>query len=217
MRKSITVFFLLLIATKEFVVAFVKPWGGSHHSLVNMRLLDAVQHEPVRTPKTDIPENFGPSSLRDQTLFTCQRPGNDLEEDPIPASAVAESVAFLKSKGIQHVLVLLDDNELEVYEEPGLLELYKQGGLVPHLTPMGVSGAHANIMQILEDIDAKQEKAVTHCTGGTGRAGRVAAAWLASRYDLSPEEATKETIDAALESGVQRLGDVSKLAEWMEK
>jgi hypothetical protein len=177
--------------------------------------------EPVRTPKTDIPHNFGPCSTnRDQILFTCQCPGTNPKEKRkgvVPKEEVDEWLVFMKSQGITDVLVLMDENELEIYEDPGLLELYKAGGIEPHLTPMGPEGAYDQIMGIIKDIEARNGKAVTHCTGGTGRAGRVAAAWLATRYELTPVEATQEAVDTAIDSGVQRLGHAEKLAGWMSK
>ena len=176
--------------------------------------------EPIFTPKTDIPFNFGPTAPRDTTLYTAERPGNSILSDTVTSvtnEQVQEWIGFMKEQGIGHVLVLLDDNELEVYEEPGLLQLYQDGGLTPHQTPLGEDGAYGKITDILKDIDEKGEKAVTHCTGGTGRAGRVAAGWLtSSKYGLSAEEATKEAVESAIDSGVHRLGNVEKLQKWME-
>lgn len=177
--------------------------------------------EPVKTPKTDIPHNFGPCTIkRDDILFTCQRPGTDPKEKGkgvVPKEDVNKWLTFMKGNGITDVLVLLDENELEVYPDPGLLELYKAGGINPHLTPLSPDGAYNQIMDILREVEQRNGKAVTHCTGGTGRAGRVAAAWLATRYELTPSEATQETVDAAIDSGVQRLGHAEKLAGWMNK
>mmetsp|Transcript_25358 Transcript_25358/g.58980 ORF Transcript_25358/g.58980 Transcript_25358/m.58980 type:complete len:237 (-) Transcript_25358:1212-1922(-) len=175
--------------------------------------------EPIFTPKTDIPLNFGPASDRDAVLFTSERPGisdePDSDSNPVSKEKVGEWIQFMKEKGIGHVMVLVDDNELEVFEDPGLLELYKEGGLNPHHTPMGEEGVYERIMSILKGIEAKNEKAVAHCTHGQGRSGRVAAAWIATRHNLSPEEATKVAVDTAIEKGVTRLGDVEKLEKWM--
>jgi len=172
--------------------------------------------EKVFTPKTDIPFNFGPSASRDNILFSAERPANGVvESGDASVENIQEWISFMKDKGIGHVLVLLDENELAGYPSPGLFELYREGGLVPHATPLGEEGAFQKIIGILNDIEGKGETAVTHCTGGTGRAGRVIAAWLASRYSLTPEEATQEAVDSATDSGVHRLGDVGKLKSWM--
>ena len=46
---------------------------------------------------------------------------------------------------------------------------------------------------------------------------RAAAAWLAERYGLSPEDATKEAMQTAEECSIVRLGDPCKLAAWLGK
>lgn len=206
---------ILLLTTLSMTTAFVPP--GAYASRLSTNLFDADVMEPVRTPKTEIPHNFGPISQRDQVLYTAERPGNpSTKGEPVGKEKVEDWIAFMKGKGIKHVLALLDENELEIYAEGGgLMELYEAGGMVPHLTPMRPDGAYTEIMDILNDVEKENEKAVCHCTGGIGRAGRVAAAWLSTRHSLSPEEATKEVIDQAIESGVQRLGHVEKLSGWM--
>lgn len=209
--------FLVLAQASQLASAFTFHGQPvfTHRSLKTASSLFMM--EPIFTPKTDTPFNFGPSAARDEILYTAERPGNPIISDDTKASAetVNEWIDFIKEKGIKHVLVLLDDNEFDTYEDPGLLELYKAGGLEYHHTPLGAEGAYENTVKILKQVEADGEKAVTHCTGGTGRAGRVAAAWLANRYELSPEEATKEAVDAAIEGGVHRLGNVEKLSKWM--
>lgn len=174
--------------------------------------------EPTRrlTPKTDIPHNFGPISTTrsDQILFTAERPGHTLN-GAVSKEVVDEWVAFMTTNGIQHVLVLLDTNEMNIYPDPGLLKMYQAGGMVPHFVPMSTNGAYSQIIGIIQNIEQKNETVVTHCTGGVGRAGRVAAAWLSTRYNLTTQEATQETVEAALQAGIQRLGDVAKLDAWM--
>ena len=44
----------------------------------------------------------------------------------------------------------------------------------------------------------------------------AAAGWLAVRYGLSHEEATKEAMDVAEKYDIVRLGDSSKLAAWLQ-
>lgn len=167
-----------------------------------------------RDPKTL--HNFGTASSRDTTLFTCERPGGDPESGSIPASAVKDWADFMRQQGIDQVLVLLDDNELECYEEPGLLELYEKYGFTVHRNPMGDVGASTRAMQTIDKCQKKGKRVVAHCTHGQGRAGRVAAAWLTHKYALSPEEATKEALATASKSGVTRLGSPTKLNAWLE-
>jgi hypothetical protein len=160
--------------------------------------------------------NFGPASSRDTTLFTCERPGGDPESGSIPASAIEDWADFMREKGIDQVLVLLDDNELECYEDPGLLELYQNFGFTVHRNPMGEAGASTRAMDTISACLTNGKKIVAHCTHGQGRAGRVAAAWLTHKYDLSLEEATEEALATASRLGVTRLGSPTKLKTWLE-
>jgi hypothetical protein len=134
---------------------------------------------------------------------------------------------------ITEVLVLLDDNELECYEEPGLVALYEQYGFTVHRVPMGDPDAPARVLALLSschedhpdhDDDNKNAthhrsriRIVAHCTHGQGRAGRVAAAWLTHQYGLSPEDATAEVLNTALQMGITRMGSPSKLKAWLRK
>lgn len=172
--------------------------------------------EPVKTPASDIPYNFGPAALFDKTLFTAERPGNCCSEDAsVSSSLVHEWIAFMKDQGIGHVLVLLDDNEFSIYQDPGLLELYQAGGLSYCQARMGDIGSYNRVMEYLQNVEKRGEMAVSHCTGGIGRAGRVASAWLVHRYNLDVEVATKDVIHAAIESKICRLGHSKKLSKWI--
>jgi len=174
-----------------------------------------------RTEQNDnVPHNFAPASARDAIVFTAEQPGGtDDTKTPRPISneIVNDWIAFIKEQqGIDHVLVLLSDDELEIYAEPGLLALYEMGGLTVHRVSMGAEGASKTAMGIINLVESKDEKIVTHCTGGVGRAGRVAAGWIATKYGLSPTDATEEAMEQAREAGTARLGDEGKLAKWLE-
>ena len=160
--------------------------------------------------------NFGPVSNSDQILFTAERPGNPVSKNMVPSEIVTEWISFMKDKGITHVLVLLDSNELEVYPDPGLIDMYQACGMVPHVVPMTSDGSYTRIMEILKTVEEANQRAVAHCTGGVGRAGRVAAAWLTTRYNLSVHDATQEVMEMASTCGMKRLGDAQKLEIWME-
>eukprot|EP00521_Asterionellopsis_glacialis_P001112 CAMPEP_0195247220 /NCGR_PEP_ID=MMETSP0706-20130129/843_1 /TAXON_ID=33640 /ORGANISM="Asterionellopsis glacialis, Strain CCMP134" /LENGTH=198 /DNA_ID=CAMNT_0040298695 /DNA_START=21 /DNA_END=614 /DNA_ORIENTATION=- len=173
-----------------------------------------------RSPNT--PHNFGPASSKDETLFTCERPGGDpavhsnhnLQDVKIPTSSVEMWIGFMKSRGIKHIVILLDDNELECYESPGLLEFYTRAGFYIHRTRMAEAGAAKSFFDIISQVESKGEKAVAHCTHGMGRSGRVAAGWLVMKFGISPEEATRIAIGTARNHGMERMGNVSALEKW---
>jgi protein-tyrosine phosphatase len=70
-------------------------------------------------------------------------------------------------------------------------------------------------MELLKELDNKGEKVVSHCTGGKGRCGQLACAWLCKKWNLSPLEASQAFIDQAVENGLYRLGDGQKLKDSM--
>lgn len=180
--------------------------------------------DSIVTPRhPDTLHNFGPASYRDEILFTCERPGGDPPSPDalIPASTVKEWANFMKSKGITDVLILLEDEELNNYESPGLLELYKQEGLRAHREPMGKPGVSTRIKEVIRKVSetktqqGEMGRVVAHCTHGMGRSGRVAAGWLVMQYGLSPVQATAEAIAAAQDHGVERMGAPAQLETWL--
>lgn len=155
----------------------------------------------VTVQKSGVLHNLGPASARDETVFTCSRPGNSEYKDgaTLESSRVVQEWAeFMKSKSITHVFVLLSDKELGHYASPpGLLDAYEQNGIIVHRTPVTEPGSFKDIMSQLDEIHAKGGKATAHCTKGAGRAGRVAAGWLIHKYGLGVDEAFEEALDAA--------------------
>lgn len=173
--------------------------------------------EPIWTPgDAKTINNFGPASAYDEVLYTTARPGNPSTKDgKVTTEEVNEWIDFIRSKGVSVILALLDEKEFDIYPEPGLLKMYESAGLTCYVTPLGEADAWSNIMKLISEAEKDGKKVVTHCTGGIGRCGRVAASWLVYRHDLSPKDATLAAVDQALKSGVKRLGDTKKLAEWI--
>jgi protein tyrosine phosphatase (PTP) superfamily phosphohydrolase (DUF442 family) len=144
---------------------------------------------------------------------TAERPGHP-GKNGVLTKIVEDWILFIKSKGIHNVLIIMDDNEFGVYEVD-LKEFYEKAGLTVYHIPFSSSDSYQQIMALIRELDAKGEKVVSHCTGGKGRCGRVACAWLCKKWNLSPLEASQEFIDQAVENGLYRLGDVQKLKDWM--
>jgi hypothetical protein len=108
----------------------------------------------------------------------------------------------------------IQHDEFGVYEVD-LKEFYENNGLTVYHIPFSSCDSYDKIMALIKDLDAQGEKVVSHCTGGKGRCGRVACAWLCKKWSLSPLEASQEFIDQAVENGLYRLGDVQKLKTWI--
>lgn len=167
----------------------------------------------LRTPPL---YNFGPASTRDCVLFSAERPGNPpAKADKIPDHQVIEWIDFMKEQNIHTVIALLDENELLNYEPTGLLTLYQQYGLQCHVQSMNDPRAAQTLFHLLDQAEAAQQRVVTHCTGGIGRCGRVAGAWLMHRYQLTPAQASHETLQCADDCNMIRACDPEQLQQWL--
>lgn len=175
-----------------------------------------VEDEPVITTRDiNAPHNFGPVSSREQCFFTAERPGHP-GTDGVPTKVVEEWIEFIQSKGIRNVLIIMENEEFGVYEVD-LKSFYEKAGLTVYHIPFSSSDSYQKTMALIEELDSKGEKLVSHCTGGKGRCGRVACAWLCKKWNLSPLQASQEFIDEAVEHGLYRLGDVQKLKDWISE
>ena len=176
--------------------------------------LIVTESEPVITPRDpNARHNFGPVSCREKTLYTAERPGHP-GKDGVPTEIVNDWIEFILAKGIRNVLIIMEDDEFGVYEVD-LKQFYEEKGLKVYHVPFSSQGSYDKIMGLIQELDEKGEKVVSHCTGGKGRCGRVACAWLCKKWHMSPIEASQEFIDQAVENGLYRLGDVQKLKAWI--
>lgn len=183
-------------------------------------MVQSLSSSVVETPRTDLPYNCGLASTRDAVLWTCQRPGQGTqgEDGKLDAECAIQQMRWMKEeKNIQHALVLLDANEMDQYPDPGLVELYKGCGITAHCQPMGEAGAAQKILDLIKKVESDGESIAAHCTGGKGRAGRVAAWWIATRYGLSADEATSEVLEVAKKDGINRRGSNEMLEDWLAK
>jgi hypothetical protein len=174
---------------------------------------------PYDTAKTKF--NYGPASYRDDIVVTCERPGGDpiggTKKIPLVTALEAWRPYVQDEKSVRHVLILLDDNELEQYDGGDLVDAYERVGLTVHWEPLSKPASFQRIMSILDECYTKKERVAAHCTKGQGRSGRVAAGWLVHRYSLTPETATLEVLATATTHGVSRLGSVVELVKWMNR
>ena len=151
--------------------------------------------EFFKTPgSSETPHNFGRASPLDSVMHTAERPGNPPEKTGrVSPAEVKEWIDYVRGQGVTNVIALLDEKELDIYEEPGLQKLMEENGMKFTVRPMGEEGAPQKILRLIEEAEERGEKIVCHCTGGIGRCGRVCAAWLVHRYELSPEVRSEST------------------------
>jgi protein-tyrosine phosphatase len=218
-RSILCTLVVFLLQSAIFIESFSIQPGGcfSQRSLTTRTNTKAVTTQQMSSTGTDAfasLHNFGPASSRDTFLYTAERPGNPPgKKDLVPDEKVYEYIAFMKEQGVARVLLLLDEQEIAIYSD--LLAMYTAGGLLYNIKSMNEEGAAKKVMAILKASEEQGERVCTHCTGGIGRCGRVAAAWLVERYNLTPAVATEETLAQAAASGVTRNGDATALSEWL--
>jgi putative intracellular protease/amidase len=218
-RSILFTLVVFLLQSATFIESFsVQPGGGcfSQRSLATSTKCTKA-FTALQMSSTDAfasLHNFGPASSRDTFLYTAERPGNPPgKKDLVPDEKVYEYITFMKKQGVARVLLLLDEQEIAIYSD--LLAMYTAGGLLYNIQSMNEEGAAKKVMAILKASEEQGERVCTHCTGGIGRCGRVAAAWLVERYNLTPAAATEETLAQAASSGVTRNGDATALSEWL--
>ena len=89
----------------------------------------------------------------------------------------------MKAEGVTNVIALLAPDEYATFYGPpdSMCQIYRKAGINCLCQSMFDADASTNIFAFLHDVEARNEKVVAHCTGGIGRAGRVAAGWLMER------------------------------------
>jgi len=180
---------------------------------IEVQRIVLTENEPVITSRRlKALHNFGPVSYRENTFFTAERPGHHGKE--FPTTIVEDWAQFMMNKGIRNVLIIMEDEEFGVYEVD-LKEFYEKNGLTVYHIPFSSPDSYQKTMKLIRELDSRGEKVVSHCTGGKGRCGRVACAWLCQKWNISPLQASQEFIDQATEEGLYRLGDVQKLKKWI--
>lgn len=121
---------------------------------------------------------------------------------------------FMRAHGITHVLSLLAPDELAAYTEP-VGPAMEAAGFVYRNVWMKRPGAAREALSALDAAAKSGGRAVVHCWGGGGRAGRMCAAWVAHRHGLSPEAAASRVRDAAAAAGAGRRADADSLEQFL--
>jgi hypothetical protein len=168
--------------------------------------------------------NFGAASSKTPLLFGVEAPGVPMKpggqyNDPksVPNAVVEEWADFLVQQDVRRTLCLLNPEELACYEDPGYAELLKSRGITPALVNVFEEGASDKLIEAYEEADKAGEKIAVHCSGGEGRTGVAIGAILVKEAGLSPEEAEKEVMKAAEETGAKRKLAAAKVEKLLEK
>lgn len=140
---------------------------------------------------------FNPAARAEKLVYGSERPG--YPEGSVGHDLVVDWIQFMKDKGINRVCCLLEEAQLDMFDED-LLEIYRQKFGHDNLCWAPVKDFHLSdvsnltevILPFLMATDFRQERVVVHCAGGLGRTGHVLAAWLVHGRRYGVEQALAE-------------------------
>lgn len=145
----------------------------------------------------EIPEQIG------MTILPGRRDrGRNIEED----------VKSIVDSGIENIVTLITESELESYGVPNLIKTYNENGISTKHVSIVDQGIPTieELDEIVDWMDAKfkkNEKVLVHCVGGLGRTGTIVAAYLKKYRRYSTEEAInmvrKSRSPRAIETKIQ--------------
>ena len=146
--------------------------------------------------------NFSQASDDETLVFGASRPG--YPKRYITDDDVTKWIKFMKENGINTIVVLLDESQLNslCYN---LLDRYKDEfgrDNVYHIpvtdyTYIDKTKLHNYLFPILEKNWNRGMKSLIHCAGGIGRTGHILSAWLVHKLNYSIIDA----IDTVKSSG----------------
>jgi protein-tyrosine phosphatase len=151
----------------------------------------------------DVTYNFGPAAAAEQCVFGAARPGRGFEMGKIPDRAVRDWIDFMRSRGIERVCCLLED-QLREYESD-LLQCYRQefgavnvcSAPITDFTLASPEQLIGTILPFLAESAASGRRVVVHCAAGMGRTGHVLAAWLVYGRGMSNQAAIRAVTNTA--------------------
>ena len=150
--------------------------------------------------------NFTPADRDELIVFGASRPGYPTRT-LIADCVVNEWMDFMEEHGIKAVCCLLDQEQLDYYQNALLTSYRKRFGSekvcsapIPDYTFADETLLVTKILPFLATSVGQGEKVVVHCSAGMGRTGHVLAAWLVYGRGLSNQAA----LEAVRSSGAQR-------------
>ncbi len=122
---------------------------------------------------------------------------------------LSTDIAALREQSVTHILCLLTEDEFHAYGVPGLIEEYRTAGFRVLHSPIFDQKAPStkeadSIIEWLEDAISQGAQVATHCVGGLGRSGTIAACYL-MRQGLSSDDGIQAVRNARSIRAIETL------------
>jgi len=122
---------------------------------------------------------------------------------------ISADFAALQDQNVTHILCLLTEDEFQIYGVPELIEAYRTAGFEVLHSPIFDQKAPSSeeagsIIQWLHDAISQGSHIATHCVGGLGRSGTIAACYL-MRQGLSSNDAIQTVRDVRSIRAIETL------------
>jgi protein-tyrosine phosphatase len=168
--------------------------------------MSRLMKKDTNMPKTTLTAmdcNVSPARRGEPTVFGADAPGGGLIIDTSEA-ATMQWVDVMRARGIRRVCCLLDERQLDRWDEFELLALFgREFGedRVLHAPIQDYQTCSPDlflgrILPFLSAAERAGDRAVVHCMAGRGRTGQVLAAWLIAARGSSPKSAVDDVASA---------------------
>ena len=133
-----------------------------------------------------------PAGLSEKLVYGTSRPG--YPKKSVSKGEILNWINQNSSQGIKAIICLLCEEEIALYYQEKLLDLYRKHFISVFHFPwddfsLCSEETIKRIIKVIEKETHKGHKVLVHCSGGIGRTGLTLAAWLVYRYKISPEKA----------------------------
>ncbi|MCB1139392.1 MAG: dual specificity protein phosphatase family protein, partial [Leptospiraceae bacterium] len=181
--------------------AWQKKWALYASGLLTRKIVQSIENtQRLRLDRLSVPSG-NPDNVQSEIYITILPGRKDRKRD------LQKDLDTIRETGIDSVMCLVTPDELDYYGVPGLLQHYRENGLVAFDFPIldqhapSLSGLQAALTW-LEEQREDGRKVLIHCVGGLGRSGLVAAAHL-MQSGLGFDEAVEVVRHARSERAIE--------------